>query len=675
MFRMKLAFVFLFTVSYVASAETVYWTFPKKDAAETLSKQDIALRLGEKDVVVSEVFAVDTTNRTLEILSHPAGRRHYFLILDLINLTAPQALQSRKLVEDFLNRIPKDELVALGAITNEDGLRFFSGLTADRSKILSGWNAMGKVVISGNVEGPEGNIYPSDFLAERKIVQLIPDQEFLSNLKTYALNDKAKQELAPLYVQAFVDLASLMSTVPGRKHLIFFSSGTDVSGLQVNLEDFSGAKQEQQKTEQEQAEEDHKTLREITQVGPRDRASMDTSDRSTSGRTNDANVISKLLQGTGTHVHVFRPGDQDNGYLKDLSQKTKGIYQTMQAFPSASQEILNSDKSFYVIAWQTTLQRDFHELQEFELKTRNERVESTPRWLAPKPVIDYTILEKRIRLSQAIYKNFDSAKDYRFWTDIVLDDGFNRISSFTQVPGKPLLNLKAPKLDLMFYGFALEEDGALLDYSSTAISLDLTNANLIGRLQKTGLKVWSVLFAAQRPVTVRTIVWNDSTGEAMTHSAIVDFDATQLLLTTPFFPSSNFDWILWPAPDQVSNRRGKEILYPYQIGADVFAPELFPRLQPQEKGKVVYFKLYNYTPGEKYPEVRLRLISENGNSTEIQKFALLQQPRLIPRGGLEVFWTIDSIPGLNKGSYRFQVNVTDQAQGKSVFRDVLMDLD
>lgn len=662
----------LFVLSSFCFGETVYLTFPKNNSDGTLSKQDTSLRINEKDVTVSEFFQVNTGQRSIDLLSHPVGRRQYFIVLDLLYLHASQALEIRKMIQDFVSRVPREDLIALGAITNEDGLRFFSGLTADRSKLIAGFNAMGKVNLSGMVEGPEGNLYPSNFSADVSSLQLLPDAEFISNLKTYAINEKAKEQFAPLYVQAFVDLVSLFSTVQGRKHLILFSPGTDVSGLRVNLEELSGSESDEKKPEpSEPPAEEHKTMREITQQGPRDRASMDATLRSTTIRENDANVVWKLMQGTGGQAHIFRPAEQENKYLKDLAEKSKGSYRKMQEFPAAAQEILRSDEVFYVLGWQTEPQKEFHELQQIQIKVKNESLESPTRWLAPKALSDYTALEKRMRLSQAVYKNFGTGDAYRFWSDIILDEGFNRISTFTQVPGKYLLDLKSPKLEFVFYGFAVEEDGTVLDYSSTPISLDLTNQKLIERLQKTGLKIWNVLLAAQKPVTVRTVVWNSLTSQAVTHSSIVDFDVSQLLLTNPFFPSSNFDWVLWPAPDQSLNRRGKEIIYPYQIGADLFTPELTPRLQPEEKGKVVYFKVYNFTPGEKYPAVKLSLVGENGNSTEIHRFGLLQQPRLIQRGGLEVFWTIEAIPGLHKGNYRFQVHVTDTAQGKSVIRDVL----
>jgi len=64
------------------------------------------------------------------------------------------------------------------------------------------------------------------------------------------------------------------------------------------------------------------------------------------------------------------------------------------------------------------------------------------------------------------------------------------------------------------------------------------------------------------------------------------------------------------------------------------------------------------------------LIGENGASVDVEKFGLMQQPRLLQRGGLEVFWRIEAIPTLTKGNYRLQVDVTDRHQGKEVIRDV-----
>ncbi len=677
MFRVKkVSFFFaIFVFSSLCWSETIYLTFAKKDPAQNLSKENVSLRISDKAISLTEFFQVDTQKRSPEILSHPAGRRHYFIVVDLLYLNATQALEVRKLVQEFVAQVPKEDLIALGAINNEDGLRFYSGLTADRTKLISGWNAMGKIAISGMMEGPEGNLYSSKFSSDIVPTQLLPDQEFVTNLKTFAVSEKAKEEFAPLYVQSFVDLVSLFSTVPGRKHLILFSAGTDVKGLRVNLKEMSEKEPETKESDNERQrreEPEAKTLREIIQQAQRTRESMvKEGPQAKRSRDSDANVVSRLLDGTGGDVHVFHPEGVENNFLKDLAQKTKGSYKKLQEFGSAMGQILSLDQTFYVLGWQGTLQKSFHELQTLDLKAGDVGLDVSPSWLPPKPLSDYTVLEKKMHLSQVVYKNFLPSDRYRFWSDIVRDDGFNRVSSFTQIPGKSLLDQKGPKLDLSFYGYAIQDDGTVLDFYTTPITLDLTNQKLIERLQKTGLKVWNVLLTRNESITVRTIVFNNLSSEAITHSVRLRIDHSELFLSNPFFPSSNFDWIFWPAPDQIQNRRGKEIIYPYKVGADIFTPELTPSVQSSEKGKVIYFKLYNFTPGEKYPAVRLRFISENGNFTEIEKFGLLQQPRLVHGGGLEVFWTIETIPSLAKGTYRFQVDVTDKGQGKAVIRDVL----
>src|SRR5262245_55193412 len=83
------------------------------------------------------------------------------------------------------------------------------------------------------------NFYTANFSPSPPEIQLLSDDAFLANLKAYTVPDKAKPAMAPLFVQSFVDLASLLSTIDGRKNLIIFSPGTDVKGLNVDLKEIS----------------------------------------------------------------------------------------------------------------------------------------------------------------------------------------------------------------------------------------------------------------------------------------------------------------------------------------------------------------------------------------------------------------------------------------------------
>jgi hypothetical protein len=328
-----------------------------------------------------------------------------------------------------------------------------------------------------------------------------------------------------------------------------------------------------------------------------------------------------------------------------------------------------------VIGWEAQREQSFHELHPIEIKLKNAEVIAQKRWLVPKPLSDYSALEKKIHIGQAIYKSFDRSDQYRFWSDFRLDE-MNQITCFTEIPGVSVLGSSSKQLLMEVYGFAMEPDGTIVDFYHLPISLDLTNTNLKERLKRAGLKVWNVLFARQGPLNVRTIVFNSENGQTMTHSSSIQFSDGGFQVTNPFFPSYNFDWVFWPRPNEVLQRRGQEITYPYKVGENIFTPELSPRVQPAEKGKVIYFKMYNFTANEKYPSVRFTLFGENGNSIEIDRFGLMQQPRLVQGGGMELFWRIESIPSsLTKGKYRFQIHVSDRGQNKEVIRDVPTSVD
>jgi hypothetical protein len=664
--RLVLLFVLLVLCSQLRGEE-MFTTFVSK---ESYAKSDIALKLDEKDVTPDDFLHVDVASRTPSVLSHPAGRRQYILLIDFLYLSPAQIGEVRKLAQDFVNQIPKEDLVALAAITNEDGLRFFSGLTTDRSRLISGWNAMGQVVLSGMTEGPDGNLYPATILPDDPIPELLSDDAFLTNIRAYSVPEKTKPDLAPLYVQAFVDLSSLCSTIDGRKNIVLFSPGTDVKGLNVDLKQ-SSKKTEKEKTGEKPETDDHKTMRELTQVGPRDLdAYVKGEGEAKRSRANDASVVSRLLEGSDSHVHVIHPPGEENGFLRDLAERTGGTFGSMDQFPGAIASILNSDSSYYVVGWHGEREKDFHELHVLEIRAADNKIDSPTRWLAPKLLSEYSTLERKMRVSQEVYQDSLTSTNYRFWSDVVLDNDVNRISTFTEIPGRDVLAEKAKQASFEFYGFSMDSAGHVKDFYSLPISLDLTNVKLKDRLQRAGLKIWNVLFAGHGPVVVRTIVLNLQTGETVTNSSRVHFKDTDFLISNPFFPSTNFEWIFWPKPDQAQNRRGMEILYPYKFGQDIFVPELSPTLHTQEKGRVLYFKIYNFVPANQYPSVHLRLVDDKGTSVEIEKFGLMSQPRLIDRSGLEVFWKIESLPALTKGNYRFQVDVTDRRQGKEVIRDV-----
>src|SRR5687767_10183388 len=101
--RLSLFFIALSIVASLCSGETVYLTFPGNNSAEKVLKEDLQLRIREKEIAITELLQVNTASRDYNILSHPAGRRQYFIVVDLLYLNASQALEVRKLIQDFVS--------------------------------------------------------------------------------------------------------------------------------------------------------------------------------------------------------------------------------------------------------------------------------------------------------------------------------------------------------------------------------------------------------------------------------------------------------------------------------------------------------------------------------------------------------------------------------------------
>src|SRR5262245_825524 len=194
----------LFAFSLIAQADPMFITIVDSAAAK---KEDVAIKLDKKDVAISDFVAVDTANRTPEILSHPGGRRQYLLLFDLLNSKPENMVEARKITTAFLDKLGPDDLVAVAEIGMKTGMRLLSGFTTDRNKTNAGLNAIGLEKIDGVVQGPDGNLYSLQFGPQSQTVALIPEDKFLANVTAgMAADDKKKIDPGSRFVTAFSDL-------------------------------------------------------------------------------------------------------------------------------------------------------------------------------------------------------------------------------------------------------------------------------------------------------------------------------------------------------------------------------------------------------------------------------------------------------------------------------------
>ncbi|HSE40342.1 MAG TPA: hypothetical protein VLH08_06205 [Acidobacteriota bacterium] len=633
-------------------AQIGYVSFTGNSDESLLEQKDVKIEFEGKEAPIKEFFYVDTLHPKQKTLQHPAGRRQHIVVLDLVLSKPEDILKARTWMNDLALKAPPQDLFAMAAITQTDGLRWFCHLTSDRNQIRAGWNSVLKGKPNGFAQGPEGNLYSAKF--ESTEVQPISDEAFTKNLSSFA--PKASDQDRLIVIQGLVDIAYLLSTMEGRKNVYLFSPGFDAKGLSINLDLEKRKKQEKQTaSDNDPATFDSMTnsvrdIEEVAKQGPSTRRTREVG----------AEIIPDLYSGTDAHVHAVSNSEERNGFLEEITSKTGGVYFTRNFDVD---RVLNTDRFYYVAGWEEG--ESDKTLNSLKVIAEGREIQAPHKWLIPKYFEEYTPEEKKSMISEAIFKDYGTpSANINFWADFYFEEGLNKIPVFTQISGDTLLKGSHDSSVLEVYGYVLDSDQRIVDFRTSVVEMDLTNKKLRERLQKSGLKVWQVLLGSTKPMKIRWIVLDSQTGEVFTHSMTLDVKENEMTMTNPFVPSTDMEWIIWPKPTDQISHRGVSIRYPYNMDGGVFFPDLAPVINPENKSNVVYFKIYNLLPESPNPPVRFHLLDPQGKASEIDKFQLLRKPLQLEHQGLELFWNVNAFPSVQPGEYRFRVDIKEPA-GKS----------
>lgn len=640
-----------------------YFTFT---SAETIEPGAVSVEIDGQPVNIVDFFHVDAADNS-GFLTNPAGRRQIVILFDLIFSSQQDLLSARKITLDLIQKAGKDDLISIAGISIR-GLVIYCAPTTDRSQIIAGLNAIGLDKVAGMTAGPEGNFYSAKFSSEDQgAPEPLNDQAFVQNLKPFGLGEKRKQDHAFILVQGLVDFAHALCGLQGRKTLLFFSAGFETKGISLNLdlEQRRGesktaiAQNDSEPASLDTITNSFRNIEDVAKQGPSVRHSRETG----------VEIIPELYDGTDSHLFVVNSSQQENGFLKSLAEKTGGTY--FQQQPPNVSEILAGEQQFYVVHWEDAKRKDWKALSSVKVSAGSQKITAPAKWLVPRHPSEQSPEEKRLHVAETVYKDFqETPADCRFWSDLVYDDTNSKVPAFVQLPGSFLQKYGQSVLKMEFYAYLLGLDGEIVDSASTQVELDLSKKELRDRITSSGLKMWNVLIGKPKPMAVRFVIINPDTEEAFTNTMFLDVKDAGLAMSNPFIPATDFNWVLWPKPQETFNRRGVELQYPYHMGANYFFPDLSPVLKASSKSGVVYFRLYNVLPESKNPAVKFQLTDEKGKSVEIQDFHLLQKPNTVEHSGMELFWALATLPQVQPGSYRIKIGILDPIRKQFVIREI-----
>ena len=200
-----------------------------------------------------------------------------------------------------------------------------------------------------------------------------------------------------------------------------------------------------------------------------------------------------------------------------------------------------------------------------------------------RPFANYTQIERRLHLSEAIYKNYDSPTAAKsFWADVHISTRTTACSSVCAIVRYRLIKKDIRELALEFYSFLIDEDGAIVDFAAIPVRMDLKNKQLRERLIRSGVKVWSQLLAIMvlRQFVVCLLI---RLLGILTFTNPIEMQNADLTTSYPFFPATNLQWLVWPKPPGWTIKTRCSTPISILMGSDqMFFPDLTPSLKKAE---------------------------------------------------------------------------------------------
>ncbi|HEX3130737.1 MAG TPA: VWA domain-containing protein, partial [Thermoanaerobaculia bacterium] len=460
---------------------------------------------------------------------------------------------------------------------------------------------------------------------------------------------------------SFSDFAHMMSGIEGRKYVVYLSEGFDSSLLlgstdESDIDSMTAAS----------------TSGEIWKIDSTIRY----------GNTRASTEIEKMLEEFRRADCVIQAVDvgglREGGELGNKAAKgqdslfmmangTGGeLYRNFNDLSSAMGEVLKRTSVTYVLAFQPEdLKRDgsYHKLR-VELKNapRGARVVHRSGFYAPKPYTEQNAVEKLLAAGRQVVSGVETGAI----RTSILAAPF-QIGNPTYVPvlieveGSDLLAGMAAgsKLPAEIYVYALEPAGAVRDFFSQTVGLDL--AKVAPALKQSGLKFFGHLDLPPGDYSLRVLVRNGATGASSLR--VVPLQVPELkasggpVLLPPFFPEPQGKWLVVREAPRQGDR---QVPYPFMVGEEPYIPASLPVLAAGEEARM---SLVGYNLGAGQVRVESKVLTQDGQDLGAADLKVLSREA----GGAE---SPDRLLAsfkpsrLQPGEYLLLVTLTD-AQGRS----------
>ena len=535
-----------------------------------------------------------------------AARRHFLFLFDLAFSDPKSVVRARQAAAGLLSQLQPTDLVAVATYSAVRGPQLVLGYTADRRQIGTALTSLGlpdlthpvdplrlvlqEVVGSGNVTGiarPLSHDALNEMNDPGTLMPLEPLVQAVERADRAAL--KAQVDI---FTRSLSELARQMAVVEGRKYLVFLSEGFDAALLQGTAD-----------ASRQEAMREEIVFGESWRVLPEERY----------GLTESANAVERMLEEfrradctiqavdigglrAGADQTAPRVGGRDS--LLMMARGTGGdLYESFNDLGAAMRQMLHRTSVTYVLAIEPeragAADGEFHKLR-VELKSplHGARVVHRPGYYAPKPYAQEDPIEKLLAAANQVM----SGEESDAIATAVLAAPFPSAGEKASVPvligidGASLLAGPAPpSLPVEIYAYALDEGGAVHDFFTQTVGLDLTKT--APAVRQNGLELFGHLDLLPGDYSLRVLVRNGASGVSglkVLALHVPVFGQGEAVLLPPLVPASERTLLVR------QETAGAPFANPFLLRDQPFVPAARPVLEP---GQAVRLVLAGYNLG------------------------------------------------------------------------------
>jgi VWFA-related protein len=526
-----------------------------------------------------------------------AARRHFLFLFDLAFSEPRSIAQARQAAAGLLPQLHPTDLVAVATYSSRRGPQLVLGYTADRRQIDNALASLG-------LPGPTHAIDPLRLVLQEMLgvgntvagVRPLSRDPLADAVDAATLAPSVAQGIVEadraalkaqvdLFARSLSDLARQMAVVEGRKYLVFLSEGFDAELLRgVAGLDRQGE------------------MRESVLAGESWRVSSE----ERYGLTETANAVERMVEEfrradctiqavdigglrAGADQGPPRVGGRDS--LLVMTRGTGGeLYESFNDLGVAMSQMLRRTSVTYVLAVEPEKGADggYRRLRvALNAPLRGARLVHRPGYYPPKPYAEEDPIEKLLAAANQVM----SGEESDGVGAAVLAAPFRSAGEKAYVPvlievdGPSLLAGPQPAaLPVEIYAYALDEGGAVHDFFTRTVGLDL--AKVGSPLRQSGLHLFGHLDLLPGDYSLRVLVRNGASGVSglkVLPLHVPAFNQGEPFLLPLLLPAASNALLVHEEP----RGEGAPPPNPFLLRDQPFVPAVHPALAPGREVRVV----------------------------------------------------------------------------------------